>query len=73
MKLLGNVLNRLLVTSAKFEECSRSRKSYVKFSILGLFFWHTRYFPSNICLWNELPVNLISELKYDSFVKVSMR
>ena len=43
MKLLGNVLNRLLVTSAKFEECSRSRKSYVKFSILGLFFWHTRY------------------------------
>ena len=37
MKLSGNVLNRLLVTSAKFEEYSKSRKSYVKISILGLF------------------------------------
>lgn len=27
------------------------------------------YFPSTIRLWNELPVNLISELNYDSFCK----
>ena len=38
VKLSGNVQNRLLVTSAKFAECSKNRKSYVKISILGLFF-----------------------------------
>ena len=41
MKLSGNVLNRLLVKSVKFEECNKSRKSYVKISILGPFFFDT--------------------------------
>ena len=38
MELSGNVPNRLLITSAKFYDLSKNRKSYVKISILGPFF-----------------------------------
>ena len=51
MKLSGNVPNRILVTPAKFEELNISRKSYVKISILGPFFFLThpvyQSYPTN--------------------------
>ena len=43
MKLSGKFDNKLKIRSAKFQEFSISRKSYVKISILGPFFWHTQY------------------------------